>query len=76
MARALVNVLASFVLFVGVFLAFFWTPGLLLALFAAAFVADTQAFSHVRGRTRRAAQLSQAARRYRGGWLDSTVRVE
>ena len=70
------RILATTVLFAGLFLALFWTPGLLLGLFAAAVAADTRAFSQVLTRERRLAQVSENARRFRGGWLDSIARIE
>ena len=75
-ARLVLKLFATLALFGGLFLAVFWTPGLLLGLFVAAIAADTRAFSEVLSRERRLAQVSEVARRYRGGWLDSVARVE
>jgi hypothetical protein len=75
-ASLVLKLLATLALFGGLFLAVFWTPGLLLGLFVAAIAADSRAFSQVLSRERRRAQLSELVRRYRGGWLDSVARSE
>ena len=57
--------------FVLLVLAVFWSPGVLLGLFAVAYAADSRSFSHALDpRVRRARNL-EAAARYRGGWIDS-----
>ena len=75
-ASLVLKLLATLALFAGLFLAVFWTPGLLLGLFVAAIAADTRAFSQVLSRERRLAELSELVRRHRGGWLDSVARME
>ena len=58
-------------LFALLFLSIFWTPGVLLALFALVYAADSRAFSQAVDRRRRVELLVASVRRYRGGWLDS-----
>ncbi len=68
-----VNILLSLGLFVGLFLAVFWMPGLVLGLFALAFAADSNALSQVVDRRRRLLETRLAARVARGGWTDSAA---
>ena len=75
-ASLVLKLLATLALFGGLFLALFWTPGLLLGVFVAAIAADPRAFSQALSRERRRAQLSALVRRYRGGWLESVARME
>jgi O-antigen/teichoic acid export membrane protein len=71
-----VNVLLTLLFFVGVFLAIFWTPGLLLGLFVVAYAADSRTFSQSLDPQVRRARVAEAAVRLRGGWLDSPARPE
>jgi hypothetical protein len=68
------HIVASLALFAGVFLTMFWTPGVLLALFALAYAADSRTLSTALDPATRHAQNVEAARRYAGGWLDSIFR--
>jgi hypothetical protein len=70
----LCRIVASLALFAGVFLTLFWTPGVLLALFALAYAADSRTLSTALDPATRHAQNSEAARHYSGGWLDSIFR--
>jgi hypothetical protein len=63
-------------LFAGVFLAVFWTPGLLLGLFVVAYAADARSFSQSHDPEVRRARVAEAAARLRGGWLHSPARPE
>ena len=63
-------------LFAAVFLAIFWTPGLLLGLFVVAYAADSRTFSQSLDPQVRRARVAEAAVRLRGGWLDSPARPE
>jgi hypothetical protein len=65
------RVLGVLVLFTSLFLAIFWTPGVLLALFALVYAADSRAFSRAHDPRRQVELLLASLRRYRGGWLDS-----
>jgi len=65
---------ATLALFAGVFLSIFWTPGVLLGLFALAYAADSRTLSTARDPATRRAQNAEAARRYTDGWLDSIAR--
>lgn len=65
------RVLVTLLLFASLFLAVFWAPGILLALFALAFTADARAFSQAVDPRRRSQLIVTSLRRYRGGWLDS-----
>lgn len=69
----IVNVLASLALFAGCFLAIFWTPGLLLSLFAAAYAADSNALTQNLDRRRRLRAVAFETRLYRGGWVGSAA---
>ena len=69
----LLNLLVSLGLFVGLFLAVFWTPGLVLGLFALAYAADSNALSQIVDRRRRLRQMRATARATRGGWTDSAA---
>lgn len=71
--RIVLNILVSLTLFTALFLGIFWTPGLLLGLFAAAYAADANAFSQTVDRARRLRSVGAAARLRRGGWLDSAA---
>lgn len=71
--RALLRLLVSAGLFAGLMLAVFWTPGLVLGLFALAYAADSNALSQSVDRRRRLRQLRLAARAGRGGWTDSAA---
>jgi hypothetical protein len=66
-----VRVLVALAAFASVFLAIFWTPGVLLSLFALVYAADSRAFSRAHDPRRRVELLVSSLRRYRGGWLDS-----
>lgn len=68
-----VNILFSLGLFVGLFLAVLWMPGLVLGLFALAYAADSNALSQVLDRRRRLVAARRAARAVRGGWTDSAA---
>lgn len=68
-----VNILVSLGLFVGLFLAVFWTPGLVLGLFALAFAADSNALSQLLDTRRRLRTVRVGARAARGGWTDSVA---
>jgi hypothetical protein len=74
-ARTLVivagRVLVALLLFTSLFLTIFWTPGVLLALFALIYAADSRAFSRAHDPRRQVELLVSSLRRYRGGWLDS-----
>ena len=63
-------------LFVLLFLAIFWSPGVLLGLFALAYAADSRSFSHSHDPSVRRARVLRAASRYRGGWLDSPAHLQ
>jgi hypothetical protein len=65
------RVALALALFSALFLSLFWTPGVLLSLFALVLAADARAFSQAVDRTRRGEQLVASMRRYRGGWIDS-----
>jgi hypothetical protein len=65
------RVLLVLLLFSSLFLSIFWTPGVLLSLFALVYAADSRAFSRAHGPRRRVELLVSSLRRYRGGWLDS-----
>lgn len=67
------NILVSLGLFVGLFLAVFWTPGLILGLFALGYAADSNALSQVVDRGRRLAETRAVARVAGGGWTDSAA---
>lgn len=67
------NILVSLGLFVGLFLAVFWTPGLVLGLFALGYAADSNALTQVVDRGRRLAETQRIARTARGGWTDSAA---
>jgi hypothetical protein len=69
--RALAAVAAFVVLFTG----FFWSPGLILALFVAGFASDSRMLSQAIDRTRRRNQLTVAVRRHRRGWFDAPARL-
>jgi hypothetical protein len=58
-------------LFLCLFFAVFWSPGVLLGLFAIAYAADSRMFSHALDPRVRHARNLRAAARYRGGRLDS-----
>jgi hypothetical protein len=66
-----VRVVVTLALFASLFLSIFWTPGVLLALFALVYAADARGFSQAVDRRRRVELLVASVRRYRGGWLDS-----
>ena len=68
-----VNIVVSLALFVGLFLAVFWTPGLVLGLFAAAYAADSNALTHLVDRGRRLREVEAEARVSRGGWISSVA---
>jgi hypothetical protein len=68
---AAARVLVALVSFAFVFLAIFWTPAVLLSLFALVYAADSRAFSRAHDSRRRVELLVSSLRRYRGGWLDS-----
>ncbi len=68
-----VNILVSLGLFIGLFLAVFWTPGLVLGLFALGYAADSNALSQVVDRGRRLAETRAVARVASGGWTDSAA---
>ena len=61
-------------LFAAVFLSIFWTPGVLLGLFALAYAADSRTLTTALDPATRHAQNVDAARRYTDGWLDSIAR--
>lgn len=63
----------SLVLFVLLFLAVFWTPGLVLGLFASAYAADSNALSQLVDRRRRLRQVQVDARVSLGGWTTSAA---
>lgn len=65
------RVLIALVAFSSFFVSLFWTPGILLALFALVYAADARAFSQAVDRRRRVELIVASLRRYRGGWLDS-----
>ena len=65
------RVLVVLLLFASLFLSIFWTPGVLLSLFALVYAADSRAFSRATDPRRRVELLVSSLRRYRGGWLDS-----
>lgn len=65
------RIVAVLLLFGALFVSIFWTPGVLLALFALAYAADSRALSQVLERRRRRDLVLASLRRYRGGWLDS-----
>jgi hypothetical protein len=65
------RVLVVLLLFSSLFLSIFWTPGVLLSLFALVYAADSRAFSRAPDARRRVELLGSSLRRYRGGWLDS-----
>lgn len=67
------NIAVSLTLFVSLFLAVFWTPGLVLGLFAAAYAADSNALSHLVDRRRRLREVETEARVTRGGWITSVA---
>ncbi len=71
--RIVLNIVVSLTLFTGLFLGIFWTPGLLLGLFATAYAADSNAFSQGADRARRLRSVALGARLQRGGWLDSSA---
>jgi len=68
-----INILVSLGLFVGLFLAVFWTPGLVLGVFALGYAADSNALSQVVDRARRLAETRAIARVASGGWTDSAA---
>jgi hypothetical protein len=65
------RMLIALALFISLFLSIFWTPGVLLALFALIYAADSRAFSRAHDPRRQVELLVSSLRRYRGGWLDS-----
>ena len=65
------RVLGVLLVFSFLCLVLFWTPGILLALFALVYAADSRAFSQAVDRRRRVELIVASLRRYRGGWLDS-----
>jgi hypothetical protein len=65
------RVLVVLLFFTALFLSIFWTPGVLLALFALVYAADSRAFSRAPDARRQVELLVSSLRRYRGGWLDS-----
>jgi hypothetical protein len=65
------RMLVVLLLFSLLFLSIFWTPGVLLSLFALVYAADSRAFSRAPDPRRRVELLVSSLRRYRGGWLDS-----
>lgn len=67
------NLLLSLGLFVALFLAVFWTPGLVLGLFAAAYAADSNALPQIVDRHRRLRDVRAAARAAHGGWTNSVA---
>lgn len=67
------NLLVSLGLFMALFLAVFWTPGLVLGLFATAYAADSNALSQMVDRRRRLRDVRDAARVVQGGWTDSAA---
>lgn len=71
-----VRTVAALTCFVALFGAIFWSPGLLLGLFALAFAADAQTLSHALERHRRRARMIHTARVARGGWLRSPARLD
>ncbi len=71
LATVAARVLGVLLVFSFFFLVLFWTPGVLLALFALVYAADSRAFSHAVDRRRRVELIVASLRRYRGGWLDS-----
>lgn len=71
--RIALNIVVALTLFTGLFLGVFWTPGLLLSLFAAAYAADANALSYGADRARRLRTVALEARTRRGGWLDSAA---
>jgi hypothetical protein len=72
-ARIALNIVVSLGLFTGLFLGVFWTPGLLLGLFATAYAADSNALSQGVDRAKRLRAVALEARTRRGGWLDSAA---
>lgn len=71
--QIVLNILVSLALFVGLFLAVFWTPGLVLGIFALGYAADSNALSQILDRGRRLREVHALARAARGGWTDSAV---
>ena len=67
------NMLVSLGMFVALFLAVFWTPGLVLGVFALGFAADSNALSQMLDRRRRLREVLALARAARGGWTDSAA---
>ena len=67
------HLLLSLGLFVGLFLAVFWTPALVLGLFALAYAADSNALSQIVDGRRRLRRTAASARAARGGWTDSAA---
>lgn len=67
------NIVVSLGLFVGLFLAVFWTPGLVLGLFALGYAADSNALAQTLDRRRRLREVHALARTAHGGWIDSAV---
>jgi hypothetical protein len=68
-----VNVAVALGLFVLLYLAVIWSPGLILGVFALAFAADSNAVSQVFDRRRRVRAAVAQARTQRGGWTDSAA---
>lgn len=71
--QIVLNMLVSLGMFVALFLAVFWTPGLVLGIFALGFAADSNALSQMLDRRRRLREVHALARAARGGWTDSAV---
>lgn len=71
--QIVLNILVSLGLFFGLFLAVFWTPGLVLGLFALGYAADSNALSQMLDRGRRLRDVHALARAAHGGWTDSAV---
>ena len=67
------NLLLALGMFVALFLAVFWTPGLVLGIFATAYAADSNALSQLIDRRRRLRDVRDAARIVNGGWTDSAA---
>ena len=64
----------ALVLFVAVFLAVFWTPGVLLGVFVLVAVADSRTLSQAHDFRQRVRRNRHAAAVYRGGRLESLAR--
>jgi len=60
-------------LFASAYFAIFWSPGFLLAAFAAVYAADSRTLSLAHDRSRRRTLVADEVRAWRGGWLDSAA---